>query len=351
MSDGIRDREPAVNRLFAVIVIAYIAVELLFWGLEAAGVTVRLPLVLNLISGELILILPTVLYLLISRTKVRGICQADRLPLAAVPLLIVMAYCILPFIALVNLGSMMLGGENAASSLAVYADRLPFPVMFFCVAVLPGVAEEFIFRGLFYGTYRRRRGWGAVFLSALLFGLMHMNLNQFCYAFVMGVIFALVCEATGSVLSTMLMHTVYNGNSVILLYTIGGGVTAAGEDSAALLSQMMGSEALRPELVIVILVLAVVALIGMAAAGGLYVALVKLCHRQEQVKSLFCKKAADRHRLLQADDPGEVQLSLRAEQGEQGAGPSCRLRGPALGLGVFLSVACILFRWFVLKLA
>ena len=44
------------------------------------------------------------------------------------------------------------------------------------------------------------------------------NLNQFCYATVMGIVFALLIEATGSILSTMLIHFAINGFSVVMMY-------------------------------------------------------------------------------------------------------------------------------------
>ena len=57
-----------------------------------------------------------------------------------------------------------------------------------------------------------------VLLSSLLFGLMHMNFNQAPYAFALGVAMAVLVEATGSLWSSVLMHVIFNAQSVLLMY-------------------------------------------------------------------------------------------------------------------------------------
>lgn len=94
----------------------------------------------------------------------------------------------------------------------------PFPVAFFVIAVTPTICEELLFRGVLYRGYRKTGRWVAIVLSAFLFGIMHMNLNQFFYAFVVGIIFALVNEVTGSILPSVFLHLYMNGRSTVLLF-------------------------------------------------------------------------------------------------------------------------------------
>jgi hypothetical protein len=325
-------REPVVNRLFAAIVAAYLLLYGILLILDYLHISVKMPLVLGLTAGELTLLVPTVMYLFFTRTKPKNASERWRLPLGAVPLLILLAYCILPLISLVNLVSMLIGRENAAASLLVPMKQLPLWLSLLCVSVLPGVLEEFIFRGLIYGSYRRRRVWGAIFVSALLFGLMHMNLNQFCYAFVMGVMFCLLYEGTGSLLASMLVHAVYNGNSVILMYWMDTSelMEAVGGASAEGMQQMAAGGV---SMLMTVLMLSVLALLGLAAAGGLYVAIVAVCHRKEQVKLLFCRNAIEKRAALE-----------RGEQSEEMSGyePSGRLWGPFLWSAVIVAVGEIL---------
>jgi len=346
--DGLRrDQEPRENRLFLAIVLTYLAVLGVLSALEASGIAVKLPLVLSLISGELTLVIPAVLYVMICRPRLRGLSERWRLPLAVLPLLIVMAYCIMPLISVINLISMMLAGENAAASMLGTLQQLPLWLSLLCVAVLPGVVEEFIFRGLLYSEYHRRRTWGAIVASGVLFGLMHMNLNQFCYAFVMGMLFCLVYEATGSLLAPMLMHMVYNGNSVILTYLMNNGdMTAASgagaaDASAQMLQQMLGSDALRLELLITAAMMTILGLIGLAAAGGLYVAVVKLCHREPQVILLFQRDSWKKRIALES---GETITEENSETGTR-QNWSRKICGPIFWVGIALSVLVILLGW------
>ena len=93
----------------------------------------------------------------------------------------------------------------------------PFLIQIVLLAVIPAMVEEFIFRGLFYHSYRKNGILGAALASAFAFGLIHFNLNQFCYAFVLGIVFALIVEATGSIFSSMLAHFAINTYSIIMM--------------------------------------------------------------------------------------------------------------------------------------
>lgn len=85
------------------------------------------------------------------------------------------------------------------------------------VAVMPALIEELIYRGVIYRGFRRfvKPVWAAL-LSALVFGIMHMNVVQFVYAFLLGLLLAWVYEAYRSILAPMLMHLAANAFSVLL---------------------------------------------------------------------------------------------------------------------------------------
>lgn len=85
-------------------------------------------------------------------------------------------------------------------------------------AILAPFIEEFAFRGFMYRGYRRAGGkMMAVFVSAAAFAFMHLNFNQAAYAFVVGVAFALIVEATGSIWSSFICHFMFNFESVVVM--------------------------------------------------------------------------------------------------------------------------------------
>ena len=82
------------------------------------------------------------------------------------------------------------------------------------LAVIPPLVEELIFRGIFFGSYRKAGMTGAALMSGLLFGCFHLNINQALYAFVMGIVFAYMVEATGSLWSSVIAHFAVNTYSI-----------------------------------------------------------------------------------------------------------------------------------------
>ena len=181
--------------------------------------TAAFPVWLKLSLGEILMLIPSVIYLLVTKTNPFSFIPIKGLKPLTILLLVIFAYCMMPLIACVNALSMLVQG-NAVSGMLNELLSYPLPLAVLFVAVVPALCEEFIFRGVIYHTYRRQRIWPAVFLSALFFGFMHLNFNQFCYASVMGIFFALLVEATGSVLAPVIVHFTYNANSVVLSYIL-----------------------------------------------------------------------------------------------------------------------------------
>jgi len=73
------------------------------------------------------------------------------------------------------------------------------------------VAEEFLFRGYFYGVLKRHVGAvPAMLFTAALFAAIHMSAPVFLPLFVLAVCLTLAYEATGSLLVPMLMHALFN---------------------------------------------------------------------------------------------------------------------------------------------
>ncbi len=100
-------------------------------------------------------------------------------------------------------------------------------------AILTPILEEMAYRGVIYARLRRDMGMlPAVLLSALLFGIMHFNIVQFIYAFVLGVMLALFMEKCGHFFAAVLGHVTVNLISVvrtqtgILQHTVDGSVFA-----------------------------------------------------------------------------------------------------------------------------
>ncbi len=90
---------------------------------------------------------------------------------------------------------------------------------FLVISIMPALGEEFAFRGFLFGSVKSKyKPWIAILVSAVAFGAYHLNLLQFFGGVIMGIAFAWVCYATGSIWVGSLMHFINNGFSVLANY-------------------------------------------------------------------------------------------------------------------------------------
>lgn len=115
-----------------------------------------------------------------------------------------------------------------------------FWVMFFFVAVIAPIFEELIFRKLLLYPLRRHGDWFAIIMTALMFGFYHGNFDQMPYAFVVGMLFALLAVNTNSVIPSMILHVLNNTLVTLSQYL----VKVTGETEAAISFSNLVSEGL-----------------------------------------------------------------------------------------------------------
>jgi len=89
-----------------------------------------------------------------------------------------------------------------------------------CYGFVTPYAEEILFRGIIYNCMRRRMKVGAsIFLSAMIFGMYHMNVVQAFYAFLIGCIIAYAYEYFGDFRIPVIVHMIANVLAYCLTYT------------------------------------------------------------------------------------------------------------------------------------
>ena len=92
---------------------------------------------------------------------------------------------------------------------AFFAGGVVFELLGSCL-VIP-IAEELLFRGVVYKRLKLYFGvTPALIGSALIFGIMHVNLVQFLYAAVIGLFLAFVLEKTGKLSMAVFGHIAAN---------------------------------------------------------------------------------------------------------------------------------------------
>lgn len=93
---------------------------------------------------------------------------------------------------------------------------LGFIVTFLAIAVTPALVEEFALRGVVMGSLKRYGKAFAIGVSAILFGMMHGNLSQMPFAFILGIAIGFAVIKTNSIWTGVLIHFINNSVSVVL---------------------------------------------------------------------------------------------------------------------------------------
>lgn len=238
-----------VNLAFLISIILYIACVL-----GAAFVFPKLmeSLVMNNLFCETLMVLPGLLFAFFSERKISGgktltgkvsegkapeeqiseektskenlsdFLHLKRMKISTLLVLIPFTFLSMPVITLANLVSQFFVENEAAAVMESYqiAD-MPLALLILSVGVFAPFCEELVCRGVYYRGYKKSgSAWKAMCLSALLFALMHMNVNQAMYAFVMGILAALLTEAAGSLWASVIYHALINSSQIFIMYSM-----------------------------------------------------------------------------------------------------------------------------------
>ena len=174
---------------------------------------------------ELELLVPVVVLLIMDRFEVMRGTRMKVINIKAILWTILLALILLPVMTFLNLLSQLMVPNHVVVQIERYAmltgssvwDK-PIWLNLLYMAFLPAVVEEFLFRGVLFQGFRSCGLFKTAFFTALMFGLAHGNLNQFMYAFAIGLFLAYLVEASGSVYASMLAHAIINGTTVFLMY-------------------------------------------------------------------------------------------------------------------------------------
>lgn len=101
----------------------------------------------------------------------------------------------------------LLKGESVANPVVDLVSGISIWTSLFFMVLCAPIVEEFVFRKLIIDRISVRYGEApAIVFSAFFFALFHGNLNQFVYAFTIGLLVGFIYAKTGRILYTILLH-------------------------------------------------------------------------------------------------------------------------------------------------
>ncbi len=87
-------------------------------------------------------------------------------------------------------------------------------------AFAPALFEELLFRGMMLPALESMGRKAAIFISGMLFALMHARVEAFPSHILAGMVLALLVLDTGSLYTAMLYHAIYNGSILVISYVV-----------------------------------------------------------------------------------------------------------------------------------
>ena len=248
---------------------------------------ISLGIIESLLLSQLIVLVPTALFLLGTRTDPGRLIAHNRPKFTTALLVVVFTFLCMPAIIAVNAFSMLFV-DNEVAGLQSYMLSVPWWQILLMVGIIGPVSEEFVFRGVIYHGYKTsQRFVGSMLLSALLFGLTHLNFNQMSYAVLVGIVSVLLLEGSGSIFYSMLFHICINTTNVVqMLVQKAQGTIMSQEESMEYIEQTMHMP-YKQALAVSVSVYAVIAAGAAALAGCLFYLIVKKENRVQHMQQLL----------------------------------------------------------------
>ncbi len=173
----------------------------------------NIPMTWLILSSQLFIVgLPSLVYFLSQKdTKI----PLGKLSFLEVILIILLTFAISPTLSLINVLSQFFVQNKVVG---LMSDMFAKPLWFVLIltALTPAILEELLTRAIIINNYMKQTVLATILISGLFFGFIHMNINQFVYAFFMGILLCYIVLITESIYASMLMHFVVNASGTLL---------------------------------------------------------------------------------------------------------------------------------------
>ncbi|MPW27111.1 CPBP family intramembrane metalloprotease [Alkalibaculum sp. M08DMB] len=158
------------------------------------------------------ILIPCLLFLIITRKPILSTLKLNK-KVNKKSIIIIFQLFLISFLLKIGINYLvMLTGTIDPSEVTTQViEMVPNLFTFFiAVAIIPVFLEEVIIRGIILNYFKNTNIWQAAVITGLLFGMMHVDLGQFGYTTVLGIIMAAIVIITGSLWGSILFHFLNN---------------------------------------------------------------------------------------------------------------------------------------------
>jgi len=170
----------------------------------------------DILHQFMFLAVPSVIYVIVRKKNVVRTFRLNPISIRDMILLVAVAFIMQPAVYLLASIAQIVFG-NQLEYLFSDLTNQHFWYLLITVAVAPAICEELVLRGVIMDAYRGQSLYTVIIMNGLLFGLFHMNINQFVYTFFMGTVLSLSVYYTNSIFAGMIIHFVNNFLSIYVM--------------------------------------------------------------------------------------------------------------------------------------
>lgn len=167
------------------------------------------------INHVIIFIIPAIIYIIITKQSLRETLKLNKLYFKDALLIVLLAFICQPIMTFFSLISQFFF-ENEIGNFMTTIVNSPYIILLLLVAVLPAITEEITIRGVILSGYEDKNIYLSSIVTGILFGIMHLDPQQFLYATILGFVLALVVRVTNTIFASALIHFLINGTSITI---------------------------------------------------------------------------------------------------------------------------------------
>jgi len=268
-----------------VVLYALRLVSTLIPGFDAANIPLW---VVSVVAIQFVLLGgASVAFMIIKRRHIKDILPLRRLGWRNVIMIVALTLALIPVLSLANLVSQLAFPNVIAEVMEDVIQDGGIWMSLAVFAIVPPIFEEIAFRGVGFVGFKHVKIRTAAIINGLAFGFLHMNMNQFIYAFLGGVIFCYLMYYTKSIWAPILSHFVVNAFGAIMSYFQRQAVSSSYQDTPALDLTAGGEEVL-----VMLISLGLFALISLAIFIGIYILFKRHNLRRNEAEGIVTDTAA-----------------------------------------------------------
>ncbi len=216
----------SIVAVFVIMVLMNIGLSRLINALYDKGVDI--PLIVYGTLIEVAIMIPAIVYIRMKGENLLESLGFHKVKITTILLTVLLTLLSMPLYMCANVLSQIFVPNTVvqASSQLLSGSLL---ASWFVMTIAAPICEEIAIRGFCFNRFRKVTSLLiAAFVSAVMFGIIHLNINQMCYAIVLGVVFALANFASGSIWTSITMHFLVNNIGFLTLAAANAAMEAVG---------------------------------------------------------------------------------------------------------------------------